>query len=189
MTNPWETPPEGQAAVARDRIAAALPRVATDRTILRAPYLEDFDTYAQIVGSDRGRFIGGPMKREEAWADFNQMIAGWVLRGAGLWTVESQEDGTTLGFVMLIHEHGDPEPELGFIFTKAAEGNGFALEAAQSARNNAFNALSWDTVVSYIDADNTRAIALARALGAEHDPASDHDGAQTWRYPRPEFDL
>lgn len=189
MTNPWETPPVGQAAVAKDRVAAALPRVATPRTILRAPYLEDFDTYAAIVGSDRGRFVGGPMDRKTAWADFNQVIAGWVLRGAGLWTVERQSDGAILGFVMLIHEYGAPEAELGFLFTAEAEGQGYAHEAARSARNNAFNALSWETLVSYITPDNARAIRLAQSLGATHDPAADHDGAQAWRYPRPEFEL
>lgn len=185
--NPWEAKPVGQAAVAADRIAGALPRIATPRTIMRAPWIEDFQIYADIVMGERGQYIDGPMSRDEAWTDFCQMVAGWVLRGAGLWTVERQTDGKVIGFVMLNHELGDPEGELGFIFTEEGEGHGLAFEAARSGRNNAFNALSWETLVSYIDPRNQRAIKLAKALGAEHDPAADHAGCHTYRYPRPEI--
>lgn len=185
---PWQMPPEGQAAVAKDRIGAALPRIATDRCILRAPYVEDYPTYREIVTTERGRFVGGPLTEEDAWDEFLQMTASWILRGCGLWTVELQTTGEILGFVMLGHEPGDPEQELGFFFTKAAEGKGYAFEAARSARNNAFYALSWETLVSYIDPANTRAIALAAKLGAVHEPENDWDGCLTFRYPRPEFE-
>jgi len=185
---PWQMPPEGQAAVAKDRIGAALPRIATPRCILRAPYVEDYPVFREIVTSERGKFIGGPMTEEDAWDEFLQMTASWILRGCGLWTVELQTTGETLGFVMLGHEPGDPEQELGFFFTKAAEGHGYAFEAARSARNNAFYALSWETLVSYIDPANARAINLAEKLGAKHDPASDFDGCLTYRFDRPEFE-
>lgn len=186
---PWEARPEGQAAVAVERIGQSLPRISTDRTSLRGPYMEDFDIYADIVCSERGRFVGGPMTRDEAWDDFLQMTASWLLRGAGLWTVELQRDRSVLGFVVLNHERGDPEPELGFIFTPEAEGHGYAFEAARSARNNAYYALGWDNLVSYIDPENTRSVRLAERLDAQRDPSGDFDGAACYRYPRPEPDL
>lgn len=184
MSRPWETAPEGQAAVATDRILASLPRIALDRVTLRAPRIEDFEDYARIACTERAKYIGGAMTRDEAWLDYNQLIAGWLLRGAGLWTVERNDDMATLGFVMLDHEFGDPEPEVGFLFLPEYEGQGYAFEATRSARNNAFNALSWATLVSYIDPENTRAIRLAEKLGAERDPSADHDGCHAYRYPR-----
>ncbi|MEJ6397368.1 GNAT family N-acetyltransferase [Yoonia sp. 208BN28-4] len=183
---PWETLPQGQAAVAVERIGQALPRIATDRTVMRGPYMEDFDIFADLFTSDRGRYVGGPLTREGAWDDFIQLTASWILRGAGLWTVEDMNDKSVLGFVLLGHETGDPEPELGFLFTEEAEGKGYAFEAAEKARNNAWNALSFDTLVSYIDPQNDRAIALATRLGAVRDESADHDGTHTYRYPRPE---
>lgn len=183
---PWERLPQHQAAVAVERIGGALPRIFTDRTVLRGPYMEDFDVFADMVISDRGRYIAGPLTREGAWDDFIQLTASWILRGCGLWTVEDQEDKTVLGFVLLGHETGDPEPELGFLFTEEAEGKGLAFEAAEKARNNAWNAMSFDTLVSYIDPDNERAIKLALRLGATRDPSGDHESTHCYRYPRPE---
>lgn len=182
---PWEHLPQHQAAVAVERIGQALPRIFTDRTVLRGPYMEDFDVFADMVISDRGRYIAGPLTREGAWDDFIQLTASWILRGCGLWTVEDQEDKTVLGFVLLGHETGDPEPELGFLFTEEAEGKGLAFEAAEKARNNAWNAMSFDKLVSYIDPDNARAIKLALRLGAERDPSGDHESTHCYRYPRP----
>lgn len=182
---PWEARPEGQAAVAVERIGQSLPRIATERTIMRGPYIEDFDIFADLVTSDRGRYVSGPLTRDGAWDDFIQLTASWILRGCGLWTVVDQDDLTVLGFVLLGHETGDPEPELGFLFTEEAEGNGYAFEAAEKARNNAWNALSFETLVSYIDPDNDRAIALALRLEATRDPAGDYDGTHCYRYARP----
>ncbi len=184
--HPWESIPTGQAAVAIERIGQSLPRISTARTMMRGPYIEDFDIYAEIVNSDRGRFVSGQRDRAGAWDDFLQLTASWILRGAGLWTVESQIDKTVLGFVLLGHETGDPEAELSFFFTADAEGKGYAFEAASSARNNAFYALGWDSLVSYIEPGNDRAITLAERLGATHDPAADFDGTLAYRYPRPE---
>ncbi|WP_194096854.1 GNAT family N-acetyltransferase [Marivivens aquimaris] len=184
MNRPWEADPQGQAAVATDRIAGSLPRIALARVTLRAPYISDFEDYAKIVCTERGQYVDGPMSRDDAWLDFNQLVAGWLLRGAGLWTVVRNDDMKTLGFVMLDHEFGDPEPELGFLFLEEFEGQGYALEAARSARNNAYNALSWETLVSYIHPDNARAIKLAERLGAERDESADFGGCIAYRYPR-----
>ncbi|GGL75471.1 GNAT family N-acetyltransferase [Wenxinia marina] len=186
--HPWQQPAAGQAAVAVDRIAGALPRIARGRVILRAPYMADWPLYRDIATSERAVHFGGPMSEDEAWADFLQMVASWLLRGCGLWAVEVQETAETVGFVVLNHEAGDPEAELGFIFTEDGEGHGWAFEASVAARNNAFFALNWETLVSYIAPENERAAALAAKLGATRDPDGDVDGVHCWRYPRPEFD-
>ena len=182
MTFACETPRNGAAALFALNLQRQLPTVTTDRLILRAPRVTDFDTYADIACSDRGTFFGGPMSREEAWADFAQMTSTWLLHGHGLWTIG--HGGGIAGFVVLGFEPGDQEPELGFMLTGEAEGRGIAAEAATCALSHAFGELGWHTLVSYIDPANTRAQKLASALGAT--PDGTVDDAQVWRYTRKE---
>lgn len=169
-----ETPPTGIAAQFAVMLQGQLPTLATDRLILRAPRVTDFDTYADIACTDRGLHLGGPMSREDAWADFASMTAGWMLHGHGLWTVANAEG--VLGFVLLGYEPGDREPELGFVFAAHAEGRGIAYEAACAARDYAFETLGWTTLVSYIDPANDRAIALAHRMGAVDDGTVSAEG-------------
>lgn len=185
MTAPWEAAPTGPAAAIAGGVAAAVPELETARLRLRAPRLADFDAYARIAGSERGAFIGGPMTREAAFLDFAEMVAGWMLRGHGLWTVERRDDGALLGFLPLGFETGDPEAELGFLFLAEAEGRGYAREAAEAARGFAFDRLGWTTVVSFIDPGNARSIRLAERLGARLDPQT-VDGALVYRHERQE---
>ncbi len=179
---PWESASTGPAAGLASAVSAAIPAITTTRLRLRAPRIADFDAYAAIATSARGAHIGGPFTREEAWLDFSQLVAGWVLRGYGLWAVERLGDATLLGFVLLNHEFGDDEPELGFLFLAEAEGKGFASEAAQAVRHFAFGILKWTSVVSYVDPANARAINLAERLGATRDGDASGDDLLVFRH-------
>ncbi len=74
------------------------------------------------------------------------------------------------------------------------EGNGIATEAARACVAHAYDTLGWDTVVSYIDPDNARSIALAERLGATLDTQAtpptrkdpDATDALVYRHPSPE---
>ena len=180
MTFACETPRDGAAARFALSLQNQLPTLRTERLLLRAPRVTDFETYAQIACSDRGTHLGGPMTREDAWADFAQMTSTWLLHGHGIWTIGHA--GSIAGFVLLGFEPGDQEPELGFVLTADAEGQGLATEAATAARAHAFGTLGWSTLVSYIDPANTRSRATARRLGAIMDGMQ--DGAEVWRYHR-----
>lgn len=185
MKLPCETPSTGPAAQLAARVAAQVPVLTTKRLCLRAPRIGDFETYAAIVTGPRGRHFQ-ITSRAEAWLDFSQMVAGWALRGHGLWSVEQRDGAALLGFVLLGFDQEDPEPELGYIFTEAAEGHGFAAEAATAARNFAFDDLGWTTLVSFISPNNTRSLALAERLGARPDgQIDDADGATTLIYRHP----
>ncbi len=147
-----------------------IPTLETERLTLRAPVAADFGAYAQTLASPRAIHIGGPCDRREAWLDFCQDIASWHLYGHGSWTVTETGADTTLGTVMLHHELGDPERELGWILHKGSEGRGIATEAATAARDFAFDTLEWDTFVSYIAPENDRSIRVAERLSATLDP-------------------
>ncbi|MEM7318129.1 MAG: GNAT family N-acetyltransferase [Pseudomonadota bacterium] len=185
-----EQPSIGAAAFLADQMAALVPDIRTQRLLLRAPRIDDFDAYAEIACGPRGVHMGGPMTRAEAWYDFASMTAGWLLRGHGLWTISLLASGECLGFVLLGFEPGDAEPELGFMLCKSAEGQGFAAEAAEAARRYGFEELNLPALASYIAQDNARSIALAERLGAISEaPVSQEDGEEKsliFRHPRPE---
>lgn len=185
-TYPHELPPTGRSAAFAASLRAALPQLETPRLILRAPEVTDFAAYREITLSDRARFmVEKGFDREDAWLDFTQCVGNWLLRGHGLWTITSKGDDVVLGFVLICMEFGDREPELGWFLTEAAEGHGFAAEAAKAARDHGVETLNLDSLVSYIDPDNGRSIRLAERLGAWRDraaePAVDH-AVQVYRH-------
>lgn len=178
-----ETAPSGASARLARRVASGVPVLVTERLRLRAPLSEDFATYAEIVLGPRGKHLD-IATREEAWLDFSQMAAGWLLRGHGLWTVEPRDGGAPLGFVLLGFDHEDPEPELGYLFTSRAEGRGIASEAARAARDYAFAELGWTTLTSCVAKGNSRSAALAERLGAKVDAtlSAGHEDTVIYRY-------
>ncbi|MEM8731086.1 MAG: GNAT family N-acetyltransferase [Pseudomonadota bacterium] len=165
-----ETAHAGPAAERAAGMRAEIPVLETERLTLRAPVLEDFQTYAEIVLSPRGRHLD-ITSRDDAWYDFAAACGNWLLRGHGIWTVTDTAQGATLGFVLLGFEPGDGEPELGYLLSEAAEGQGIGHEAAQAVLHHARTALHLPRLVSYVDVANDRSIALAQRLGGRRDDA------------------
>lgn len=152
---------------------AEIPLLSTERTILRAPKLSDWEAMRTIYMGARARYFGGPFTEEDGWLDWCQLIAGWILRGFGGWTLCQKSNDAPIGTILIAHEMGDEELELGWFLTKEGEGQGFAREAAKAALHWAFQERKLATLVSYIDPENQRSIRLAEALGGQRDaPAS-----------------
>ena len=167
-----------------DLLASALPRIETARLTLRAPRLSDWPVLEPIWTTDRARFIGGPMSATDAWLDFCQLTAGWLLRGFGALTICRRSDDAVLGLVLLEHEFGDPEPELGWLLTSEAEGQGLATEAASALRAEGLRLFGSGGFVSYIDAANDRSIRIAERLNATPDakPHPADDDVKVYRH-------
>ena len=178
-----EIPASGPARALAQTIASAVPVLETGRLRLRAPVTEDFALFHDILRGPRGIHFG-KMSREEAWLDFAQMVAGWVLRGHGVWTIEARDNAMVFGFVLLGLDQEDPEPELGYLLSADAEGHGIAFDAARAAMDFAFETLGWSTLVSFVAPENHRSIRLAERLGGQPDtPISDPDsGERTFVY-------
>ncbi len=168
MIRPIEQHRPGPGDRAAARLGGRVQALDTPRLQLRGPRIYDFESFADILCSDRAEFIGGPLSRPEAWAEFTNYTALWMLHGHGLWTIDSQAQPSA-GFVTLGYEYDDPEPELGVFVGVEAEGKGLACEAAEAARRHAFDVLRWDSIVSYVDAANIRCVALMKRLGAFRD--------------------
>ncbi|MEO0360222.1 MAG: GNAT family N-acetyltransferase [Pseudomonadota bacterium] len=189
MTAPHEIALPGRAAGFAAQLAAGLPAVETRRLKLRAPRLEDFDAYAEIATGPAGRFLIEDPSRENAWFDFAQMVAAWLLRGHGLWSVETKEAAELVGFVLIGFEPGDHEPELGYMLRPGFEGEGYAIEAAAAAKRCAFDVLDLPSLVSTVDRDNARSRRLAERLGGLRDAAAEAahgDAILVYRYAKKE---
>jgi len=146
------------------------PVIETDRLVLRAPQPGDWPACRAMMMSERARFIGGPAPEGRAWRSFSNLTGHWVLRGYGNFVFCLKGSDDALGMTGAWYPADWPERELGCsVWAPEAEGKGLAFEAASAARDHIFDALGWDTAVSYIDPDNTRSIRLAERLGARLD--------------------
>jgi len=160
---------------------SATPVLHTERLALRAPAARDWPLFNQFVASPRAAFIRSSDYREDqSWRAFGHVIGHWVLRGFGSFVFTLRGDDRALGMVGPWFPAGWPEPEIGWtVWDAAAEGRGYAFEAARTTLAHAFRDLGWPTAVSYIDPANARSIALAERLGAVRDvgAASPGDGS------------
>jgi RimJ/RimL family protein N-acetyltransferase len=144
----------------------------TARLVLRAPQAGDLPHWEAFASSDRAKGIGGPLTDRLAWRAMCHLTGHWVHRGFGMFVFCDRADlATPLGMAGPWFPAGSPETEIGWsVWAAAAEGKGYAFEAAQATRAFAFGTLGWTTAVSYIAADNIRSIRLAERLGARLDP-------------------
>lgn len=168
------------------KVPVNVPRIETEDLILRGYCELDFDAMAAFGASPRAAFVGGPQTRWDCWRAFMAGIGHWVLRGYGMWMIEHRESGKVAGRVGMIYNDGWDEPELGWHIYDGFEGRGLAYQATLAARSYAARHQGLDGVISYIDADNTRSIRLAKRLGAwfERDTTLLGQVCQIWRHPR-----
>ncbi|WP_319824817.1 GNAT family N-acetyltransferase [Thalassovita sp.] len=170
------------------RITFDIPTLETDRLILRAPHEEDITQELDFYASDASRYVGGPLRPDEVWRQYCTIMGHWQVRGYGFWGLQDKTSGDYLGRVGLWFPLGWPEPEIGWTLMPAAQGKGFATEAAQAARHHAYDVLHWTTAISLIAPANDPSKAVARRVGAELDYLYDHPKfgqVEIWRHPAP----
>jgi RimJ/RimL family protein N-acetyltransferase len=178
-----------------------LPRLATDRLVLRLPRLEDGDGAAELLGDPEAmRFLGGEaVPRDEVRAVLEKWIRRWETNGFGHFALERRDDGRFLGRVGLIvwdtagwrratlAEAGDrAQPELSWALARAYWGCGYATEAARAVRDWARREREIERLVSLIHPDNVRSQRVARRLEAEPSELvtlADSGAAVVWVHP------
>ena len=140
------------------------PTLTTKRLRLRPIELGDYEKFEKFLASSRSELMGGPYKARAAWGVFCHEIALWNLFGYGGLSIELQATGECVGLVEINDGPLFPERELGWQVFQEHEGNGYITEAAQAYLHWAFEKRKLPTLVSYIDPENSRSIAVAERL-------------------------
>lgn len=145
----------------------------TERLILRRWRPEDEAPMAAI-NSDPAvtEFLNRRMDAAATAAFLGRTQEHWAEHGFGHWAVEPAEGplaGQMIGFVGVAYPTFLPElatrPELGWRFSSASWGHGFATEAALAARDDAFTRLALPELISIIHPDNARSRRVAEKAG------------------------
>ena len=92
------------------------------------------------------------------------------LHAHGPFGVDDRRTGAYVGEVGIYHGENFPEPELGWFVLPAAEGQGYAAEAADAVKRWARDTFGWTRLVSIIEPANQRSIATALRIGGVIDP-------------------
>ena len=152
----------------------------------------DIDYFASThADEDVMRHVGGPMGREDAWRRAMTGAGFWGVLGIGLWAVEQQSDGQTIGHVGFFDFQRDMEPsiagepEMGWIFSPQGQGKGYAFEAGSAALQWFDQAVGAISVPAIIDLDNAPSMKLAVRLGFERLADATYRGGPMGYFRRP----
>lgn len=147
--------------------------ITTDRLLLRPYELGDYAAYfAMNTDTAVERFHPAPpMSPEDAWIRMLRHAGHWALLGYGTFAVIEAVSGRYLGetgvgdFHRGIGEDFDGFDEASWSFAPAAQGQGYALEAASAAHRWYFAHKGPARTVCMTDPGHKRSIRLAEKLG------------------------
>jgi RimJ/RimL family protein N-acetyltransferase len=150
--------------------ARIIPRVETERLLLREWREDDLDVFARLYGNPEvTRYLGdgSTMDRAQTWRTIAGAIGHWVLRGYGQWVIELKRTGEAIGRTGLINPEGWPGLEAGWVIAPEHQGKGYATEGGAAAVRYAFEQLRATHVISLVQPGNLPSQRVARKLGGE----------------------
>ena len=152
-----------------------IPTLETERLILRAHTVADFDRYAEMwMEPDVVRFIGGaPFSREDSWSRFLRHAGVWHHMGFGFFAIEEKATGQFVGEAGFHDLHRAMQPSLdgtleaGWGLMSSGQGWGYATEAMTAAIDWGAGAFPERRMTCIIDPDNLPSLRVAGRLGFE----------------------
>jgi RimJ/RimL family protein N-acetyltransferase len=146
-----------------------IPTVTTARLRLRAFRSSDLDAYAAMQANPevmRHMVMGRTSTPAEVWRTMLMSLGAWALRGYGMWACEKIDGEAFVGSVGIFHPLDWPEPEIAYSLDQPFWGQGFATEAAGTARDWLFEHSSLKRAASFIRPDNLASKRVVERLGA-----------------------
>jgi RimJ/RimL family protein N-acetyltransferase len=147
----------------------AIPELRTERLLMRAPRMEDYEGWvAALADPAVGAGLGKPngLTPHEAWLDLAVLTGQWELRGFGHWALEELETGEFVGRAGLYYPPDWPDVEVGWMVAREHWGKGYAPEAGRAACEWAHEHLGLTRILSLIYPTNAQSIRVAEKLGA-----------------------
>ncbi len=157
------------ATTTKAALPEALPRLETERLLLRPRGLQDLDALlAMNTDPEVTKFIfdhddsDARTKRDE----LRQAIEAGFPPGLGYWCAFAKDDPDRfLGWACLLPLPGHPQIEVGYRFTRAAWGNGYATEAARACIRHAFQTVGLSEIAAVVHPENLASQQVLAKLG------------------------
>ncbi len=157
----------------RARRPFSAPEIVTDRLVLRAHRLDDFDaSFAMWSDPVVTRFIGGkPSTEQQAWSRLLVYAGHWALMRFGYWAVEEKASREFIGEVGFADFKRDIDPlmrdvpELGWALVSRVHGRGFATEAVGAVVAWGDAHFKSGRTVCLIDPENLASVRVAQKCG------------------------
>jgi RimJ/RimL family protein N-acetyltransferase len=146
----------------------AIPTIETERLTLRSFREDDVPAFFNLSQDpDVVRFMGDRRvpTLQESWRAVAGWLGHWAMRGYGQWAIEERRSGRLMGRAGIINPAEWPGPEVGYLLGHEWWGQGYATEAGSAAMSWGFREFRFDELISLIDPENHRSIAVATRLG------------------------
>ncbi|WP_426341345.1 GNAT family N-acetyltransferase [Pseudoduganella sp. S-14] len=164
--------------------AISVPRLQTERLMLREYRRHDFDLFADHLAKPESSAHLGSADRQTAWRIFSSHAGLWVLHGAGWWAVEDRQTGQLVGNVGAFFREQSTVMELGWNTYRAFWGKGIANEAATAVLNYAFEVRRESKVRALITSGNESSRRVAERVGMTYEMETELNGKAVNSYIR-----
>jgi ribosomal-protein-alanine N-acetyltransferase len=159
------------------------PELATPRLLLRAFATDDLDALSAIYADPdvMATIRGGVRSRAATEAALAAYADEWEAHDYGVWAVIERESGALLGMCGFV-----AHAELGYIFARAAWGQGIATEAAAACLTYGFTLPDFDEIFAGALAENAGSRRVLEKLGMRRWPNDyfDRNGGVYYRIER-----
>ncbi len=151
----------------------AAPALETERLLLRQLRLDDFEAIHAMWLEPKvyQHILGRASTREESWSGLLRYNGHWNLLGYGYWAVEEKSSGKLIGQMGFADYHRDilpsleETPELGWAFTTASHGKGYATEGLLAVCKWGDQNLDCTKTACIISPENTASVRVAKKIG------------------------
>ena len=170
-----------------------IPRIETERLILRGYVRADFEDYVALWRDPEVvRFTGGRARGiAESWGRFQNIAGHWALEGHGQWAVIRRSDGRLIGQTGVFRAmrglgaEFDAAPEAGWILTGAAHGQGYGGEAVDAAHRWFDASPHAGPLHAMIEPENAASFRIAERFGYLRGGEAEYEGAAVVLMRRP----
>lgn len=155
-------------------------QLLTPRLLLRPWDQADVPTMAAIYADPKvGEWVGGVIGIGETESRIQASARHWQERGFGVWAVEEQASGRLVGRTGFTHwdewTASPHDAEIGWTFSSAVWGRGYATEAASAALSWARRRSDLRQIISIAVPHNRRSRRVMEKLGFSY------QGGALWR--------